>query len=91
MMKRRSKGSPAGTGKLHHMGDMTADVIGLDWSTEIREARRILGPGVRCVYTHTVDIAVSQNKGQSVCGLHCIKRDHGIPADYFTSSRRCVC
>ena len=40
----------AGTGKLGQMGGMSADVIGLDWSTEIGEARRLLGPDVRCAF-----------------------------------------
>ena len=33
----------AGTGKLHQMADMSADVIGLDWNTDMASARETLG------------------------------------------------
>lgn len=36
-----------GTGKLHLMRDMSADVTGLDWQTDIRGARQTLGPGAK--------------------------------------------
>ena len=36
--------SDAGTGKLHQIKDMAADVIGLDWNTEMTTARETLGP-----------------------------------------------
>lgn len=36
-----------GTGKLDKMSDMAADVIGLDWHTEMRQARETLGAGVK--------------------------------------------
>lgn len=35
--------SRVGTGKLQEVGTITADVIGLDWHTEMQEARRQLG------------------------------------------------
>lgn len=31
-------------GKLHRMAESTADVLGLDWSTDMAEARAVLGP-----------------------------------------------
>ena len=34
----------AGVGKLHKMAESTADVLGLDWSTDMAEARAALGP-----------------------------------------------
>ena len=33
-----------GVGKLEAMKDSKADVIGLDWSTNMAEARDVLGP-----------------------------------------------
>lgn len=35
---------PAGTGKLELMGGCSADVVGLDWATDISAARMALGP-----------------------------------------------
>ena len=37
-------GRGAGVGKLHKMAESTADVLGLDWSTDMAEARAALGP-----------------------------------------------
>ena len=37
----------AGTGKLETMKSTSADVIGLDWATDIKHARSALGQGVR--------------------------------------------
>lgn len=34
----------AGVGKLQRMAESTADVLGLDWSTDMAEARAVLGP-----------------------------------------------
>ena len=33
----------AGVGKLHRMAESTADVLGLDWSTDMAQARSVLG------------------------------------------------
>ena len=41
------RGVVAGTGKLDQMGDMSANVIGLDWATSMRQARDALGGGVQ--------------------------------------------
>lgn len=35
---------PTGTGKLGEVAGSNADVIGLDWSTSMAEARSTLGP-----------------------------------------------
>ena len=32
-----------GVGKLHRMTGCSADVLGLDWSTDMAEARQVLG------------------------------------------------
>ena len=32
-----------GVGKLHRMAECNADVLGLDWSTDMAEARQVLG------------------------------------------------
>lgn len=40
---RQSMRYPAGVGKLHRMAGITSDVLGLDWSTELAEARAVLG------------------------------------------------
>ena len=32
-------------GKLHRMAESTADVLGLDWSTDMAQARSVLGNG----------------------------------------------